>query len=77
MRRIHNLCGFLALAVTLGSLGLIAGCSEAGTAGDLPDSIGKVSTPEEKAEMIKKVEAGRTGYQGAPGVPSSGTMPKR
>jgi hypothetical protein len=78
MRRILILRGFLGLALTLGTItitiGSIAGCSEGGTAGNLPDSIGPVSTPtpEQAAENKKKVEAGRTGYKGAPGIPGSG-----
>lgn len=79
MRRILNFRGFLALAATLGTItiGLIAGCSDGGTAGDLPDSIGKVTSPEESAAQLKNLEQTKgAGYKGAPGIAGGGS-PKR
>jgi hypothetical protein len=70
MRRTHLLNGLVTLACMAATMGLAAGCSPQGTAGDLPDSIGPVTSAEDSAALAKKLEQQKgKGYRGAPGAP--------
>lgn len=71
MKRTWVFNGLAMVATMLGTVALLAGCSEqGGGTSDLPDSIGKVMTPEESRASLEKLNQLKgSGYKGAPGVP--------